>query len=377
MPVVRLGLDVFLDSPTVSGSLGLLTNVASLTHDGRTAWRALRDEGAKVVAIFSPEHGYYAIGAAGETMPDDDHGGVPVYSLYGKNDRPAPEVLRTLSALLVDLQDTGARWYTFLATLKNVLAACAETGTSVIVLDRPNPQGGVVVEGPLAEQEHFSLVAPAAMPVRYGLTFGEAARWLNAEISAPLSVVEMVGWSRDMLFADTGLMWSAPSPNMPTASATLLYTGTCLVEGISISEGRGTPLPFEQIGAPFVQAEPLAGALNELQLPGVRFTPVWFRPTLSKFAGQSCQGVRLHITDARQVRGFAVGVCLVDLLRKKYPAEASWVETGGHNTFERLTGTRRLREALEQGQPVSELIEQCDAEASAFQAASAEFWLYE
>jgi uncharacterized protein YbbC (DUF1343 family) len=369
MSVVRPGLDIFLDSPTTSGPLGLLTNVASLTQDGRTAWRALRDEGAKVVAIFSPEHGYYAIGAAGEAMPDDDQGGVPVYSLYGTNTQPAPQVLRTLSALLVDLQNTGARWYTLLGTLKNVLAACAKTGTPVIVLDRPNPQGGVVVEGPLVEPEHFSLVAPADMPVRYGLTFGEAARWLNAEISAQLSVVEMAGWSRDMLFADTGLMWSAPSPNMPTALATLLYTGTCLVEGISVSEGRGTPLPFEQIGAPLVRAEPLAGALNELELPGVRFTPAWFRPAFSD-SRASCRGVRPHLV--RQVRGFAIGLHLVDLLQ--IPAEVSWVRWMAVMPLRDWPARRPARHST---RPACFRVIEQRCQGQRFQAASAEFWLYE
>ncbi len=374
--MIRSGLDVFLDAPKVSGAVGLLTNVASLTRDGQTALRALQAKGVKVAALFSPEHGYYGLGAAGESMPDDQAGSVPIHSLYGTAHTPTPEMLRPLSAVLIDLQDTGTRWYTFLATLRYMLIGCAAQGVPVIVLDRPNPQGGAIVEGMLATLELFSMVAPAALPVRYGLTIGEAARLFNETILADLTVIEMVGWRRDYFFDDTGLSWRAPSPNMPHAHTALLYTGTCLIEGLTVSEGRGTPLPFEQFGAPFMQAEALTDTLNALELPGVSFSPAWFRPASSKYAGQRCEGARIHITDARRVRGFSIGLHIVETLRQLYGTQIAWAAWGSQNGFDLLAATPYIREGLEADQPVAEIIARCEEEAAAFQADSARVWLY-
>ncbi len=374
--MIRTGLDMFVMWPNVSGPVGLLTNVASLSRDGRTTLSALTEAGVQVNALFSPEHGYYGLGAAGEMIPDDQAGSVPIYSLYGAARAPSLDVLRTLSAVLIDLQDTGTRWYTFLATMQHVLKACMQANARVIVLDRPNPQGGLMVEGSFAEPEFFSSVAPAALPVRYGLTIAEAARWMNDEIGAELEVCTLEGWRREMLFADTGLAWTAPSPNMPHAHSTLAYTGTCLIEGTNLSEGRGTALPFEQIGAPFMHAEMLSDVLNDLELPDVWFSPAWFRPSLSKHAGLRCEGVRLHITDPGRVRGFAVGLSIIETVRRLYP-EFAWSRWGDAYGFDQLTATTRIREGIERGQPIAEIIAWCDEEALQFQAESEAFWLYE
>jgi len=371
---MRSGLDVFLALPTLHGAVGLLTNVASLTADGRTALRALRESGVNVTVLFSPEHGYYGLGGAGESIADSQHNGIPIYSLYGANRAPSADVLNGLSAVLIDLQDTGNRWYTFLATLGHTLRSCQKAGIPAIVLDRPDPQGGLIVEGNLAEASLFSMVAPDVLPVRYGLTIGEAAHFLNRDVHADLRVVQMDGWRRDMLFADTGLSWCAPSPNMPHAETPLLYSGTCLIEGTNFSEGRGTALPFEQIGAPFVQGEALADVLNGLHLPGLSFTPVWFRPTASKYAGQRCEGVRVHVRDADAVHGFTMGLHLIGTLRALYPAEFAWTDWGGRSGFELLTATARIREAFEHGQPAAEIAAWCADEADSF--AVREWWLY-
>jgi uncharacterized protein YbbC (DUF1343 family) len=258
---VKPGIDVFLESTEVgtAGAIGLLANVASLTRDGRTTLSALHAAGVHVSVVFAPEHGYFGLGRAGETMANSQVDGIPIASLYGDSFAPPADLLRPLSSVLVDLQDTGNRWYTYLATIANLLRVCAETGTPVIVLDRPNPQGGDVVEGPLAEPAYFPMVAPAAMPARYGLTIGEGALMINREIGAALRVVPVASWRRTMIYADTGWLWSSPSPAIPHAETCFFYTGTCLIEGTNISEGRGTALPFEQIGAPFVDAEKLAG----------------------------------------------------------------------------------------------------------------------
>lgn len=379
--MISTGIDVFLANPTVSGSVGLLTNTGSLTPDGHTILRALRestdDSGIDVSAIFAPEHGYFGVGAAGESITDSYLGDTPIYSLYGENFSPPIEVLRDLSAVLIDLQDAGTRWYTFLTTIRNMLTACAEAQTPVVLLDRPNPQGGIVVEGMLAEPEFLSIVAPAEMPIRYGLTIGEATSWLNGSIGAALTVIRMDGWKRDMLFSDTGLRWSSPSPNMPSAKATLLYTGTCLIEGLNVSEGRGTALPFEQIGAPYVDAEEFCDEMRHLQLPGLVFTPTWFRPTTSKFTGQVCAGVRIHAEDERHIHGFALGLHLVDTLRRMYADDATWLDYEGRLIFDTLTSTPRIREALEYGQTVEEILALAEAESSAFQSETAAHWLYE
>jgi uncharacterized protein YbbC (DUF1343 family) len=383
---VYSGLENFCKSPGMDGPVGLLTNVASLTHTGRTAFQALCDAGLNVAALFAPEHGYFGLGAAGESIADahmtaSNGQPVPIYSLYGVTHAPAADILHTLNAVLIDLQDVGARWYTFLATIRHILQACAQTGVPVIVLDRPNPQGGLVVEGPLAEPKFFSMVAPAALPIRYGLTIGEAARWLNESsetaTQANLTIIPLIGWRRAMLLSETGWQWAAPSPNMPHADTTLLYTGTCLIEGTTLSEGRGTALPFEQIGAPFVQSETLADALNDLTLPGVRFAPAWFRPTTSKYVGQNCGGIRIFVTDAAQVRGFTLCLHLIATLRQLYPADFGWAAWSGQNAFDKLAATSWVRMALERGQPVVEIVAECEAQARAFQADTTSLRLYD
>lgn len=374
--MIKTGLDVFLRAPNIDGPVGLVTNVATQTNDGRTALRALIEADVEIVALFAPEHGYYGLGAAGEAIADDWEGNLPIYSLYGAARAPAFDVLQTLSAVLIDLQDTGTRWYTFLATIQQVLGACAEPGVPIFILDRPNPQGGLMVEGNLAESKFFSIVAPAMLPVRYGMTVGEAARWLNDEIGADLHVCTLEGWQREMFFEDTGLAWASPSLNMPHARTALIYTGTCLIEGTNLSEGRGTALPFEQIGAPYVRAEELADALNDLTLPNVLFIPAWFKPLTSKYAGQRCEGVRIHVTNAGKVRGFEIGLHLIETLRRLYHEQFAWADWGGQNGFDLLTATTRIRKGLERGQPAAEIIEWCDDEASAFQAESEDLWLY-
>jgi uncharacterized protein YbbC (DUF1343 family) len=375
--MIRSGLDVFLDSSPITEPLGVLTNAASLTRDGRTILRALRDAGFNVAAIFSPEHGYYGTGAEGENIADERMGDMPVYSLYGDHYAPRSSVLQQLGGLLIDLQDVGLRWYTYAATLQTMLLSCAAEELRVVVLDRPNPLGGLIVEGIIAED--LSFVAPAKIPVRYGLTFGELAQLLNAEIGANLHIIPMEGWRREMLYAETGLYWAAPSPGIPLPVTPLVYSGTCLLEGLNISEGRGTSLPFMQIGAPFIDSNALADAMNALKLSGFVFTPTYFRPLTGKYANERCNGVRIHVTNARQgANGHSMGLHLVSTLRTLYPEQVQWV----HNAvtgywFDRLLGTPRIREALERGVPVAEVIASYERSTWAFSERSREYWLYE
>jgi uncharacterized protein YbbC (DUF1343 family) len=376
--MIRTGLDIFTQNPSISGRVGLLANVASTNRFGQTALTALQEAGVEIAAIFSPEHGYFGLGSAGEAIPDSRYGeALPIYSLYGTNNTPPSELLRGLDAVIIDLQDTGNRWYTFAYTMRAMLKACAGVGCPVLVLDRPNPQGGITVEGATADPEFFSMVAPAALPARYGLTFGELARFFNDALGANLFVIAMDGWRRDMLWADTGLRWSAPSPGMPHAQTALLYSGTCLIEGTNLSEGRGTALPFEQIGAPYIRGEVLTDALNALELPGVAFSPVWFMPQSSKYTGQRCEGVRLHLIDPYAVRGFALGIQLLSTIRELYPEAFDWHYYQDKNTFETLTATRFIRAMLDSGQPPEDILALCDEQAEDFQSHSAAFWLYD
>jgi uncharacterized protein YbbC (DUF1343 family) len=378
---VKPGLDVLLESPGIQGSVGLLTTVASLTLDGKTAQRGLTEAGVQVAALFAPEHGYYGIGAAGESIADERLGEIPIHSLYKGDDsdeRNTP-LLRDLSLILVDLQDVGMRWYTFLATLRQMLLACAAAKVPVWVLDRPNPLGGIEVEGPIAEPEFFSLVATAALPIRYGLTFGEVARWLNRDIGADLDVIPMAGWRREMHFSDTGLRWSSPSPMIPHAMTALIYGATCLMEGLTVSEGRGTPLPFEQIGAPYIIGEMLADELNALNLPGVIFSPTWFRPYTGKFEGERCKGVRISVTDAPAFRSFTVGLHLVATLRRTYPQHVTWViaPDGKGFWFDKLVGNSHLREEIDENVNIGDILVSYSQDLQRFQSSSGEFWLYE
>ena len=373
-----------LDPAAVRGArpLGLLSNVASLSADGRPVLSALQRAGLHISVIFSPEHGYFGLGRAGEAMPDSQFERaagppIPIISLHGTVYAPAADQLRPLAAVLVDLQDTGNRWYTYLGTLRHLLHTSAETGTPVIVLDRPNPQGGDVIEGPRAEPAYFSLIAPDTFPARYGLTLGEAARLLNRTIQAPLTVIALDGWRRSMRYADTGLIWASPSPNMPNPEACLLYSATCLIEATNLSEGRGTALPFIQIGAPFISAEMLTDTLNGLALPGVAFSPAWFRPTILKFADQDCQGVRLHVTDPQTVRGFALGVQLLATLRQLYPTALHWITTERQVFWlDRLAATDRLRKALEAGQPPAAICADFAPDVASFRAEAEPLYLY-
>lgn len=376
--MVRTGLDIFAQNPSVSGRVGLLANVASKDRFGQTALAALREVGVDVAAVFSPEHGYYGLGAAGEAIPDSQLGeSIPVHSLYGENYTPESSLLRNLDAMIIDLQDTGNRWYTFSYTMRGMLKACAGVGCPVIVLDRPNPQGGIMVEGNLADPEYFSIVAPAALPARYGLTFGELARFFNHSLSADMFVIAMDGWRRDMLWQDTGLQWSAPSPGMPHALTSLLYSGTCLIEGTNLSEGRGTALPFEQIGAPYIKAEELCNAMNELELQGLAFSPAWFIPQSSKHSGERCEGVRIHMTDPHAVRGFALGIHLLSMVRELYADAFEWRHFNEKNIFETLTATHFIRAMLDSSQPPEDILALCDEQAEDFQSQSAGFWLYD
>ncbi|HKO25737.1 MAG TPA: DUF1343 domain-containing protein, partial [Chloroflexota bacterium] len=277
--MIKPGIDVLLErglGDLRGAALGLLTGAAGVTSDlvpTLTALRAHPD--ARLVALFGAEHGLRGEAAAGEHVPSgrDAPTGLPVHSLYGEKREPTDTMLAGLEAIVVDLQDVGLRYYTYPSTVLALLRAAAPRGIAVVVLDRPDPLTGTMLEGPVAEPAFRSFVGAALVPIRHGLTLGELARWMNAHdgIGADLRVVAMDGWRRGMWFDDTCLRWVPPSPNIPSLAACVAYTATCLIEGTTVSEGRGTTQPFEVIGAPWIDADALAAGLNALNLPGVRF----------------------------------------------------------------------------------------------------------
>lgn len=358
------GIDVLLQrglDDVRGAALGLLTGASGVTRNLTPTIAALQAHPqARLVALFGAEHGIRGEAPAGEHVAAgrDAATGLPVYSLYGETREPTDEMLEGLEAILVDLQDVGLRYYTYPSTVRAVLYAAARRALAVVVLDRPAPLSGTIVEGPVAAPDFRSFVGAALVPVRHGLTVGELALWMNAHdgIGADLRIVAMDGWRRDMWFDATGLPWVPPSPNIPTLRSCLAYTATCLIEGTNVSEGRGTAQPFELIGAPWVEPAALAARLNERNLPGVRFRPAWFRPTASKHAGHTCGGVQLHIVDPPAFEGVRTGLHLLAALRSLYPDAMAWRGGESHPYFlDLLLGAATPRCAIERGEDVDAL----------------------
>ena len=359
---VESGLEVLLGRHLAflrGKRFGLLAHQASVTRDLAHAAPLLADvRGAKLVRLFAPEHGIW--GAAQDhaeiATTTDSVTGLPVWSLYGERRAPTPEMLDGLDALVVDLQDVGARYYTFVWSLALAMRACVKAGVRVIVLDRPNPLGGERVEGNVPDPAFASFVGLYPLPARHGFTIGELARRLILEhgIACDLTVSTMRGWERRMLWEDTGLPWVPPSPNMPTPDTAKVYPGGCLIEGTNLSEGRGTTRPFEWIGAPYLDAHRYADALNEVALPGVRFRPARFIPTFHKWAGELCGGVQVHVTDPKRFKPFLAGVAEIMVARRQAPAQFQWRQPPYEFEPEKLPidillGTDRIRQQIERG----------------------------
>lgn len=335
--------------------VGLLSHAASVTVDGRHAIAVLRARGVDLSRLFGPEHGLRGRAAAGEKLGDGQESGLPVVSLYGAKTRPAAEDLRDLDVLVVDLQDAGVRFYTYASTMLLCLDAAAEAGIELVILDRPNPLGGLLIEGPERDPSlPPSLVAMAPGPLVHGLTMGELARLVNRARPRParLRVVPMKGWKRSMTWADTGRPWVAPSPNLRSAEAALAYPGTALLEATNVSEGRGTDAPFVRLGAPWLAAEALVRAVHA---PGFRLHPTEFTPRASeaapspKYRDQPCRGLRVEVTDGRRVHPYALGITLLHALHKQGPPFQL-------TTLDRLLGTAAVREALEAGEGVEAIL---------------------
>ena len=384
-PRVRSGLDRILDTDRhlIDGKrVGLVTSASAVTSDVTPAVDALSDA-CTLVALFGPEHGLGADAADGAEVASavDARTGLPVYSLYGETKGPTAAMLDGVEVLVFDIQDVGVRFYTYIWTMSYVLEAAAAYDIPLIVLDRPNPIGGLIREGPLLEPGYASFVGRYLLPVRHGLTVGELARLFNAEraLGADLTVVETTGWRRSMWFDETGLPWVPPSPAMPKLETATVYPGTCLLEGTNVSAGRGTATPFESIGAPWIEGHRLASALNGLSLPGVRFRPATFCSSAQKYKGQTCEGVALHVTDREVFRPLRAGLHVVSAIQRLWPDAFRWLETsweGRPPHFDLLIGNGWVRQSLDQACPVDEIVARWQGASGSFDALWSKYALY-
>lgn len=378
---VRAGVDVLEASgfAALKGKrVALLTNATGVTRDGRTTASVLLSEKAKaagvmLVRLFSPEHGLAA--ALDEKVVDavDPTTGLSIVSLYGEKRRPAPADLEGLDAVVVDLQDAGVRFYTYLTTMAYVLEECAKAKVAVVVLDRPDPIGGEVVEGPPADPERLSFVAVHTIPVRTGMTIGETARMLNDErkIDASLTVVALRGWKRSLWYDETGLGWVNPSPNLRSVTQAALYPGVALLETTNVSVGRGTDAPFELLGAPWIDAERLARTLNVRNVAGVRFAPVEFTPASSKYGGERCRGIRMTVTDRSALRSATLGLEIATALRDLHGTD--WKR----DRFGELLANGAAIVRFERGDSASQIVSGWAAGQMEFERRRARYLMYD
>jgi len=367
--------------------LGLILHPASVTSELRFAADALLDAGVRLEALFGPQHG--ARGEKQDNMIESEHysdpiTGLPVHSLYSEVRKPTQEMLSGLDGLLFDLQDVGVRVYTFVWTMALAMEACAEAGIPFVVLDRPNPVGGEVREGSVLRAGFESFVGLHPIPLRHGLTAGELALWLNVErgIGCELEVIPCAGWRRSMHWTETGLPWVMPSPNLPTADSCDVYPGMVLVEGTNVSEGRGTTRPFELFGAPYLDPYALARAVDGELGPGVALRPCWFEPTFQKHAGVVCGGGQLHVTDRRRVRSVHSAVALLRAIRAQAPDDFEWRPPPYEyeetlEPIDILWGHAGLRDGVDSGASVDEILADVEAEISAFEALVQPYLLYD
>jgi len=388
--MLKTGLDVLLeDRSSCFGKkkIGLLSNQASVNHQlihGRIALQ--RKIGKRLGCLFSPQHGFFS--EKQDNMVESNHcidsvTGLPIYSLYGEHRKPTAKMFEGLDVLLVDLVDVGTRVYTFLYTMAYCMEQAAESSKKIVVLDRPNPVGGLRVEGNILKPDCQSFVGLYALPMRHGLTLGELALWVNKEyeIGADLEVIPMHGWKRSMIFRDTLYPWVSPSPNMPTPETAMVYSGQVIWEGTEVSEGRGTTLPFEFVGAPYWRHEEILSLLKSVELPGCFLRPVVFEPTSGKYCGKSCAGFQIHVTDTASYLPYRTSLALLQAVILLYPDTFSYKQPPYEYEFERLPmdlilGDKELRGQLETGVSLTEIEAGWKDELHDFEKSREKYFLY-
>jgi uncharacterized protein YbbC (DUF1343 family) len=388
--MITIGIEHLIAAPPASFAgkrLALLCNQASTDRHFRHSRDLIIDAfPGQLTCLFSPQHGFFS--EKQDNMIESGHAtdaasGLPIFSLYGETRKPTGAMFDRFDILLIDLQDVGARVYTFIWTVVYCLQRAAETGKKVVVLDRPNPAGGHQVEGNLLKPAFRSFVGLYEIPMRHGLTMGELALLCNREmgIHAELEVIRMQGWQREMFFTDTGFPWVFPSPNMPGPLTALVYPGQVIWEGTNISEGRGTALPFELVGAPFINLMQVQESLFRLNLPGCVLRPLVFEPTSGKWAGQPCAGFHLHVTEPGAFRSYRLSLTLFQTLFRLYPEEFAYKKPPYEYEYDILPmdlilGDKELRKALEEGADIIELERSWQEELEAFNILRQSVFLY-
>ncbi len=388
---VVLGLESLCGSRVnlIEGSrVGLVCNQASVDHGlNHSADVLRRTQGVNLTALFGPQHGIR--GDLQDNMIETPHTtdtetGLPVYSLYSETREPTEEMLKDVDVIVCDLQDVGCRIYTFIYTIANCMRVARRLGKRVVVCDRPNPIGGVAVEGNLLEKGFESFVGQYPLPTRHGMTSGELARMFNEhwEIGCELEVVPLEGWSRELWFDETDIPWVLPSPNMPTLDSATVFPGTVHLEGTQMSEGRGTTRPFELAGAPYIEAGEFARSLESEGLPGVKFRPTNFQPTFQKHMGTTCGGVQIHVLDREEFKPVLTGLAVVKTCFEMYSENFRWKEPPyeyvfDKNPFDVISGTDSLRKAFEKGESLEELEESWRQGLEIFLEEREKFLLYE
>jgi uncharacterized protein YbbC (DUF1343 family) len=387
---VQLGLERLLEEVPAAlrrARVGLICNQASVDHGFRHAADLVHAHSEiDLRALFGPQHGIR--GDVQDNMIETGHGvdrktGLPVHSLYSETREPTDAMLQDVDVMMFDMQDVGCRIYTFVYTLANCMRAARRLGKKVIVCDRPNPINGASVEGNILEPEYASFVGQFPLPTRHGMTVGELARMFNEhfKIECDLEVIPMVGWKREFWHDDTDAPWVLPSPNMPTLDAATVFPGTVHFEGTQVSEGRGTTKPFELIGAPYIDPDDYADALNQLGLPGVYFRSCVFQPTFQKHKGVSCGGVQIHVTDRDSFKPWLTGIAMAKFAHDMYANEFRWKEPPyeyvfDKNPFDVISGTAKIREAFEQGIELNTIAEETKAPLEEFEKLREPYLLY-
>lgn len=379
--MVKLGIDNINDYMHLfeDKKVGLITNPTGYNSEFKSTIDILNDN-TQLVKLYSPEHGIRGDVQAGGKVDKlvDEKTGIQVYSLYGQNRRPTEEMLHGIDILAFDIQDVGARFYTYIYTMAFAMQSSKEYDKEFVVFDRPNPIGGNLVEGGILNLECRSFIGYYPITQRYALTIGETAKMFNEQfsISCNLHIIPLSGWERHMYYDETGLNWIMPSPNMPTLDTAIVYTGTDIFEGTNISAGRGTTRPFELIGAPWLDADKLSFDMNDLNLNGVRFRPVYFTPSFSTHKGVLCKGVQLHVIDRNLFKPVQTGLYLLDEIRKQSGDKFEFrppYEKGGKYMIDLITGSSYLRES---GYGVHDIIERWEKDAIKFKSIKEKYHIY-
>ncbi|WP_376745574.1 exo-beta-N-acetylmuramidase NamZ family protein [Exiguobacterium profundum] len=379
-PMVELGVDRLMENPEIlkGKRVGLITNPTGINAE-RTSIVDLFDQSDdfELTALYGPEHGVRGDAQAGSTVSSyiDDVTGLPVYSLYGATKKPTAEMLQDVDVLVFDIQDVGTRYYTYIYTMAYAMEAAAENDIPFVVLDRPNPQGGLRIDGPVLDPDYSSFIGLYPIPLKHGMTVGELAQLFNTEyqIQADLEVVKMKGWKRSMMYEDTGLPFVMPSPNMPTTDTVNVYPATGLFEGTNLSEGRGTTKPFQLIGAPYIKAHDYANKLNELELPGVAFRAASFTPTFSKHAGKLTHGVEVYVTDPVRFESTRTGIAMIQTAHDMYPDDFEFL---ANDFITKLTGNAYVKDMILEGAPLEDILSKIEDERDAFLPIRKEYLLY-